>query len=1005
MTKNIYLKEIEEKISRNCWNQNDFQVDVNQNPNPILDKYFITVPYPYMNGQLHLGHLFTFIRASFMADFQRMLGKKVLFPFSFHSSGMPILGSCRLLERELQEYGNPPKFPKENENNEKERVIDVNHGNKETKTKAKMETKFGNQKYQWDIFKSMGIPETEIDKFTNPEHTIKYFMEKATQDLKMMSFPVDWRRTFTTIPELNNYYPIFVEWVFGKLESKGYLKKGKRFMIWSPDADCPCLAHDRSQGEKAVVVESSIIRHDINLETLENEQEKWKQLKYFNLPISLLVATQNPKDYSKSNICLNPNTDYKVARIKIDSVEFLAISNQESLENLSYQEYPSTIIDNVKGSVLIGIKTLSGKNIVTSVNLDSSKGTGIVMSGIVGDDSVVSDDNVISDALKESGYLFPYAESSQIVTSRSGDKCVVALSDQWFIDYGNTEWKEKVLDQLDNVNFYNQVTRDFIPQTIEELHEWPVSRNFGLGTKYQSKKQPDLEPFLIDSLSDSTVYMAFYTISHYLEEIGKTNSDIIKPDFFEAIFCDGDFEDIFNGDNEENNQEKKELKRLFQKAQAEFKYWFPFDLRISGKDLLGNHLPYCLMTHMAIWDTLPKGMASNGHILIDGEKMSKGKGTFIMVEDSIKEYSVSAIRMVLASIPTSPLKDSNYQIKEQNDWVRRLHTYILDKRNLIDKLKRIKESSSENKNREKNFYDNYFENQLLKVAENVSQYYQNLDFYEVVNEAFYNLDSLFNTYCILVANDPYPDTLEMYLEYSLKMMTPLIPHLTQDCWNYWWGEGERDGELEDESKNNSNIRFQPYPNQPRCVNRENGEKNEKRKIDWKLIEAGDYLIHIVEYVNKKRGELLKMKSKHGETDFTISNIKIILGDLYTPWQKRILDLIKKDFQNNQDNQNNQNNQDNSKGLIARMIPIIAQDQFIIDSKIKINKMANSFLGMINKKINQDNGSLECLNYQKALNKYQLLVDNTHGLSAKLGLKVEIEFNPDKNPDKPILEFS
>lgn len=1050
MAKNIFLQEIENQIS-SVWKKSDFQPDISDDSSDD-EKFFITVPYPYMNGQLHLGHLFTFIRASFMADYQRMTGKKVLFPFSFHSSGMPILSSCRLLANEIEMYGNPPIFPKSEEQEDSE------------KKKGKLEAKFGNQKYQWDIFKSMGIPESEIPEFVSPEYMIQYFIGKATNDLEKMGFPIDWRRTFTTIPELNDYYPVFVEWLFRKLESKGYLKKGKRFMIWSPEANCPCLAHDRSQGEKAEVVEYSIIRHDLDMEHVGKWKDEWSN---FNLPLCLMTATMRPETYyGITNLWVNPNIEYKVARIEVmPRVGFLGIFNQESLVNLAYQEYPSVIVGSIMGSELVGMITKTGKIILPLDSVSSSKGTGIVMSvptespddylnlnrlknfndplskelfdgryplcvsedikqivsslepipiikvkknfgdkeetdqiaidfcldkgiknpkSLTGQELVEAKKTLYQRSLnlgyyfngtsviegkeelvcdfRNSGFLIPYAESNQPVVSRSGDNCVVALSDQWFIDYGNPEWKEKVLAKLDNVNFYHQITKDSIRQTIEGLFEWPVSRNFGLGTKYHSKQQPQFEPFLIDSLSDSTVYMALYTISHHIEEISKIDRDFVTPELFEAIFCDGRFP---------GSDDDVEFKQLFEMAKKEFQFWYPFDLRISGKDLIGNHLSYCLMTHMAIWDALPNGISSNGHVLIDGEKMSKSKGTFIMVEDSLKEYSISAIRMVLASIPTSPIDDSNYQIKEQDDWVLRLHTYILKNQNLIDKLKEINKEEV----REKNLYDNYFENQLLRTAENVSYYYQKLEFYEVVKEAFFNLDSLFNTYCILVGNDLHPETLKMFLEYNLKMMTPLIPHLTQYCWNYWHGEG--------------NIRFMEYPNLGKS-------DKEKREIDWKIIETGDYLIHIVEFVNQKLASYQKMKSKHAgdnNVEIKISKVKIILGDQYTPWQKRIIDLIK------------ENCQDVEEKIIPKMIPIIAKDQFIKDSKINVKKMANGFLGMITKKIETDNGNFSCLDYSKALNKFQALLDNVDGLSAKLGLEVEVVFDPEKNPDKPAVEFS
>ena len=57
-------------------------------------KWFGNFPYPYMNGSLHLGHAFTISKIEFAAGFQRMLGKRVLFPHGFHCTGMPIKVRC-----------------------------------------------------------------------------------------------------------------------------------------------------------------------------------------------------------------------------------------------------------------------------------------------------------------------------------------------------------------------------------------------------------------------------------------------------------------------------------------------------------------------------------------------------------------------------------------------------------------------------------------------------------------------------------------------------------------------------------------------------------------------------------------------------------------------------------------------------------------------------------------------------------------------------------------------
>src|SRR5947209_7822052 len=71
---------------------------------PERKKYFATFPYPYMNGTLHLGHSLTASRAVFLAEFYRLNGHNVLFPFAFHGTGMPIVACAAKLRDELDKY-------------------------------------------------------------------------------------------------------------------------------------------------------------------------------------------------------------------------------------------------------------------------------------------------------------------------------------------------------------------------------------------------------------------------------------------------------------------------------------------------------------------------------------------------------------------------------------------------------------------------------------------------------------------------------------------------------------------------------------------------------------------------------------------------------------------------------------------------------------------------------------------------------------------------------------
>jgi leucyl-tRNA synthetase len=61
------------------------------------------------------------------------------------------------------------------------------------------------------------------------------------------------------------------------------------------------------------------------------------------------------------------------------------------------------------------------------------------------------------------------------------------------------------------MNTFNQETRNGFDRTLGWLRQWACARSYGLGSKLPWDPQ-----FLVESLSDSTIYMAYYTISHLL---------------------------------------------------------------------------------------------------------------------------------------------------------------------------------------------------------------------------------------------------------------------------------------------------------------------------------------------------------------------------------------------------------------------------------------------------------------------------------------------------------
>lgn len=96
---------------------------------------------------------------------------------------------------------------------------------------------------QYQILRSMNIPQEQIPNFVDPLYWLHFFPKEAAEHLKILGVAVDHRRSFITTSE-NPYYNSFIEWQFEKLKEKGFILFGKRPSIFSPLDDQMCADHD-----------------------------------------------------------------------------------------------------------------------------------------------------------------------------------------------------------------------------------------------------------------------------------------------------------------------------------------------------------------------------------------------------------------------------------------------------------------------------------------------------------------------------------------------------------------------------------------------------------------------------------------------------------------------------------------------------------------------------------------------------------------------------------------
>ncbi|XP_004420087.1 PREDICTED: leucine--tRNA ligase, cytoplasmic [Ceratotherium simum simum] len=860
-----FLKKIEKEIQQKWDSEKVFEVNAsNLERQTSKGKYFVTFPYPYMNGRLHLGHAFSLSKCEFAVGYQRLKGKNCLFPFGLHCTGMPIKACADKLKREIELYGCPPDFPDEEEEEEEISVKteDIIIKDKTKGKKSKAAAKAGSSKYQWGIMKSLGLSDEEIVKFSEAEHWLDYFPPLAIQDLKRLGLKVDWRRSFITT-DVNPYYDSFVRWQFLTLRERSKVKFGKRYTIYSPKDGQPCLDHDRHTGEGVAPQEYTLIK----LKVLEPYPSKLSGLKGKN--IFLVAATLRPETmFGQTNCWVRPDMKY----IGFETVNGdIFICTQRAARNMSYQSFTKDngvvpVVKELMGEEILGASLSAPLTsykviyVLPMLTINEDKGTGVVTSvpsdspddfaalkdlkkkqalrakyGIR-DDMVLPFEPVplieipgfgnlaavtICDELKvqsqndreklaeakeklylkgfyegvmlvdefkgqkvqdvkktiqkrmiDTGDAFIYMEPEKQVMSRSSDECVVALCDQWYLDYGEENWKKQTSQCLKNLETFCEETRRNFEAVLGWLQEHACSRTYGLGTRL-----PWDEQWLIESLSDSTIYMAFYAVAHLLQGgnlCGQAESPLgIRPQQMTKEVWDYVF--FKEAPFPKTQIPKEKLDQLKQ----EFEFWYPVDLRVSGKDLIPNHLSYYLYNHVAMWpeqsDKWPVAVRANGHLLLNSEKMSKSTGNFLTLTQALDKFSADGMRLALADAGDT-VEDANFVEAMADANILRLYTWVEWVKEMVANWDSLRSGPAST------FNDRVFASEMNAGIIKTDQNYEKMMFKEALKTGFFEFQASKDKYRELAIEGMHRDLVFRFIEVQTLLLAPVCPHICEHIW-------------------------------------------------------------------------------------------------------------------------------------------------------------------------------------------------------------------------------
>ncbi len=781
-----------EKRWQNRWNESRvFEPEPDER-----EKFFITIPYPYLNGNLHAGHTRTFTIGDVVARHRRMLGYNVLYPMGFHVTGTPIVGLAELI------------------------------ANRDPQT--------------MDVYSRLHkIPEDILPSLDTPEKIVDYFSVEAEIAMRSIGYSIDWRRKFTTTDPT---YKKFIEWQFNLLHDKGLIVKGSHPVKWCPNDNNPVEDHDILHGEEATIVDYTFIKFEYD---------------GMILPCATL---RPETIFGVTNLWVNPDIEHVKVKVKQDGKEEFWVVSREAYNKLTYTDREVELVENVPSESIIGIKVnnpLTGKEIITlpASFVKGGNGSGIVMSvpahapydylavkdlydrdlseygitenvrdiefislirvkefgeypavdaveqlGVVDQKDPKAEEatklvyrrefhggvlkentgeyagiavskikDVLTRDLLDKGIGEIFYEFSEPVVCRCGTPCVVNMvKGQWFLNYSNPEWKDKVYRCIENMEIIPEEIRVEFNNKVDWLKDKACARKKGLGTRL-----PFDTDWLIESLGDSTIYMSYYITNKFFSN--GILPEQLKPSLFDYVL-------LGKGTVQQVAKDTGLDEPLIANMKSDFDYWYPVDLRSSGKDLVPNHLLFFLFHHVAIFDEdrWPRALAVNGFVSLEGQKMSKSKGPILTLKEAVDTYGADVSRMYILS-SAEQTQDADWRNAGVESAKKQMERFYKLAKEIIDS------GASSGIDGELQLIDRWMLSRLQQFVRDTNNDMTSIRTRGALQNSFFLLYNDVKWYQRRGGSAVLYDVLDTWV----RLMAPFTPHICEEIWSAM-GHGEGD---------------------------------------------------------------------------------------------------------------------------------------------------------------------------------------------------------------------
>ncbi len=759
-------------------------------------KLFYTTPYPYISGSLHIGHGRSVTESDIYCRYKRMEGFNVLFPMAFHITGTPVLGISAAIKNKDKEKIKLYEGYVSAYENDKEKI-------------KKIVKSFEEPQSIVDFF----IPKM-IEEYKQIGLSIDWTRKFTSGDIEHQSL-VDWQ--FNKYKEKNylikSKYPVLYSPMDQSAMGEDDIVDAdsnpveKQDFIWikfkMKNSDLILMAGttrpDALYGQtnlwidpmgKYVIVKVKNEKWVVGREAVEKIKYQYiqpeiikeispKELigKWVRGPLMDKDIHVLPAEFIKSGI--GSGIVYSALEDPVDLFELKKIqSNDKFIKTYSLDKEevkrlkPIDIIkvdglgNNLGESIgkQFGVKSSEDKELLEKAKNELNKI--VFRKGIMRENcgscagmNVPQAQRFLKEKLTNDGEAVMFYEVSREAFSRSGGKIIVAVLDnQWFLDFNAPGWKEKAFDCLSKMEIVPEKMRKQFEDTFNWLDKRPCARKRGLGTKLPFDKE-----WIIESLSDSTIYMTLYSINNIIRE-NKLTVDNLTYELFEYLFLN-------KGELKEVCKKTKIKESIIKEMKESYEYWMPVDHRHTFPLHLSNHLSFMIFAYASIFPEKywPKKISFHGLVVSNGQKMSKSKGNLITLLKVKKEYGADVFRFYMTS--SSNLEGSfdwkEQEAKNAKRTIQKLYFQILEcinERNkgkvkpiLESKFNRlIKEASNRISGMQLREYDSLVVYDMLNIVKDARLQLDKKDL-----GAFYNL----------------------ILENWIKLISPVVPHIAEELWS------------------------------------------------------------------------------------------------------------------------------------------------------------------------------------------------------------------------------